>query len=145
MKKSPLIAHLGLLQETVSPNALLRRESEQDYATTLRAALLNILSREGEIALIGQETYPRKQKPHSVLSPLSHGSVLYPDGLFTPLWLDRHLGRIPACMLHFVDPDDPDALGKISQARGNLQQKTRYFLVLLLPRSQSPSTSLLTQ
>ncbi|KAF2765034.1 hypothetical protein EJ03DRAFT_220530 [Teratosphaeria nubilosa] len=43
----------------------------------------------------------RSTELHSPLSPLSPGSPIYPDGVFTPLWFEKHQQQVPALFLAF--------------------------------------------
>ncbi|KAI8643763.1 Gryzun, putative trafficking through golgi-domain-containing protein [Parasitella parasitica] len=45
---------------------------------------------------------PNLPPPHSQLSPLSHDSPLYPDGVMTPLWIKKHLYS-PSVVVGFYD------------------------------------------
>ncbi|GAN09099.1 glutathione transferase omega-1 [Mucor ambiguus] len=45
---------------------------------------------------------PNLPPPHSHLSPLSHDSPLYPDGVMTPLWIKKHLYS-PSVVVGFYD------------------------------------------
>ncbi|EPB84242.1 hypothetical protein HMPREF1544_09034 [Mucor circinelloides 1006PhL] len=45
---------------------------------------------------------PNLPPPHSHLSPLSHDSPLYPDGVMTPLWVKKHLYS-PSVVVGFYD------------------------------------------
>jgi hypothetical protein len=36
---------------------------------------------------------------HSLLSPLHPNSPLYPDGLMTPAWIERHRNAVPSAVL----------------------------------------------
>jgi hypothetical protein len=49
-----------------------------------------------------QAPAPNLPAPHSNLSPLSHNSPLYPDGIMTPLWVKRHL-YAPSVIAGFYD------------------------------------------
>lgn len=71
-------------------------EEIQDYLTTLKATVLNRLAAAASLNFVAASGPPAylKQKPHSALSPLSHSSPLYPNGLLTPLWLERHLTEV---------------------------------------------------
>lgn len=40
--------------------------------------------------------------PHSSLSPLTPGSVAYPDGLITPTWVRKHSEILPSVFVHFA-------------------------------------------
>jgi hypothetical protein len=40
--------------------------------------------------------------PHSPLSPLTPGSVAYPDGLITPTWVRKHSEILPSVFVHFA-------------------------------------------
>ncbi|KAH9844616.1 Gryzun, putative trafficking through Golgi [Teratosphaeria destructans] len=43
----------------------------------------------------------RSTELHSPMSPLSPGSPIYPDGVFTPLWFAKHQQQVPALFLAF--------------------------------------------
>ncbi|KAK3704282.1 hypothetical protein LTR37_013956 [Vermiconidia calcicola] len=86
-----------------------------------------------------------KTELHSPLSPLSPGSPLFPDGVFTPLWLAKHQGQVPALLLAFFsisayDSQDKDEKLKadINAVRAALSRsgfKTRFAVVLLSDQS----------
>lgn len=40
---------------------------------------------------------------HSVISPLTPSSPLYPDGLMTPLWIAKHQSCLPAVFIAFFN------------------------------------------
>lgn len=48
-------------------------------------------------------TSPSRTELHSPLSPLSPGSPIYPDGIFTPLWFAKHQHQVPSLFLAFFD------------------------------------------
>jgi hypothetical protein len=140
-KLVPLIAHIGLTQDQTQDE----EDVIVDYLTTLKSAILNKLSSDPLISLLQLDTVPvyRKQKPHSLLSPLSHSSPLYPDGLITPSWLDKHLTKLPACLLHFVDLYERDSrlekdrdlitCSVINESRKAASDRgIRYFVVIIL-------------
>ncbi|KAK3725138.1 hypothetical protein LTR37_000649 [Vermiconidia calcicola] len=86
-----------------------------------------------------------KTELHSPLSPLSPGSPLFPDGVFTPLWLAKHQDQVPALLLAFFsisvyDSQDHDEKLKtdINAVRAVLSRsgfKTRFAVVLLSDQS----------
>ncbi|KAK5137408.1 hypothetical protein LTR08_008986 [Meristemomyces frigidus] len=82
---------------------------------------------------------------HSPLSPLSPGSPIYPDGVFTPLWIAKHQRHVPALLLAFfnITADDGTAQNEQIQmdinatrlALGRSGYKTRFAAVLISDRS----------
>lgn len=40
---------------------------------------------------------------HSTLSPLTPSSPLYPDGIITPVWITKHLHRLPSVLVSFYN------------------------------------------
>lgn len=82
---------------------------------------------------------------HSPLSPLSPGSPIFPDGVFTPLWLAKHQRQIPAVFVAFFDikadnnpASDDQIKTDINAVRGAISRsgfKTRFAAVLLSDKS----------
>lgn len=87
----------------------------------------------------------RGSELHSPLSPLSPGSPIYPDGIFTPLWLAKHQQQVPALLIAFFELSAEDESAQndriqsdINAIRTSLSQsgfKTRFATVLLSDRS----------
>lgn len=92
----------------------------------------------------------RGNELHSPLSPLSPGSPIFPDGVFTPLWFAKHQDQVPALFLAFFDitADDGSAqneqiqidINAIRTAFARSGFKTRFAAVLMSDKSilQSP-------
>lgn len=84
---------------------------------------------------------------HSPLSPLSPGSPLYPDGVFTPLWLTKHQVQVPVLFIAFFDilaastvnaNQDEQLKSDISSMRAAITKsgfKTKLAVVLVSDRS----------
>lgn len=94
-------------------------------------------------------TLPVKAELHSPLSPLSPGSPIFPDGLFTSAWFDKHQHQVPCLFLAFFDITAGDASrdeqikADINIIRTSISRsgyKTRFAAILLSDRSilQSP-------
>ncbi|KAK3110998.1 hypothetical protein LTR53_014157 [Teratosphaeriaceae sp. CCFEE 6253] len=90
----------------------------------------------------GLSTSPhRSSELHSPLSPLSPGSPIHPDGVFTPLWLAKHGQHVPALLVAFFDisADEDSAqneqiqidINAIRTALGRSGFKTRFAAVLM--------------
>ncbi|KAI9051245.1 hypothetical protein LZ554_005346 [Drepanopeziza brunnea f. sp. 'monogermtubi'] len=89
---------------------------------------------------------------HSALSPLSPPSKLFPDGLFTSDWIDKHQDQVPSAFISFYtftsDPklstsNDNQLKADINNIKKTLSQsgyKTRLVVALLSEKSivQSP-------
>ncbi|KAH9206850.1 Gryzun, putative trafficking through golgi-domain-containing protein [Leptodontidium sp. 2 PMI_412] len=89
---------------------------------------------------------------HSVLSPLSPGSRLFPDGLLDPSWIQKHQDLVPSAFISFYtftsDPNlstlhDNQLKTDINSTKSTLSQsgfKTRLIVALLSEKSivQSP-------
>lgn len=78
------------------------------------------------------------------MSPLSPGSPIFPDGLFTPTWLSKHQHQVPCLFLAFFDiaagdsSRDEQIKADINILRTSLSRsgfKTRFAAVLLSDRS----------
>ncbi|KAK3056283.1 hypothetical protein LTR09_002790 [Extremus antarcticus] len=87
---------------------------------------------------------PSRTELHSPLSPLSPGSPIYPDGIFTPLWLAKHQYQVPSLFLAFFDfaSDSPGAdeqlKNDITATRAAISRsgfKSRFAAVLLSDKS----------
>ncbi|KAF2722627.1 hypothetical protein K431DRAFT_338000 [Polychaeton citri CBS 116435] len=88
---------------------------------------------------------------HSPLSPLSPGSPIFPEGVFTPSWLHKHQHQVPALILAFFDiraqgtaEDDETTKNDINAIRISISRsgyKSRFAVVLLSDSSilQSPN------
>jgi hypothetical protein len=82
---------------------------------------------------------------HSPLSPLSPGSPIFPDGIFTPLWLAKHQHQIPAAFIAFFDIRAGDGAAADDQIKADINSvrsalsrsgfKTRFAAVLLSDKS----------
>ena len=92
----------------------------------------------------GIPAMPTKTELHSPLSPLSPGSPIFPDGLFTPLWVSKHQQQVPCLFLAFFDiaaddsSKDEAIKADINIIRTSLSRsgfKTRFAAVLLSDRS----------
>ncbi|KAI9727510.1 MAG: hypothetical protein M1828_006452 [Chrysothrix sp. TS-e1954] len=101
------------------------------------------------ISDIATPTSPSGAALHSTLSPLSTGSPLYPDGVMTPLWTEKHLEVVPAvfaaCFRLGSDPErntlnDNQLKSQIGNIKTSLEAskyRTR-FVVILLGDEASP-------
>jgi hypothetical protein len=79
------------------------------------------------------------------LSPLSPGSPIFPDGVFTSLWLAKHQQQVPAVFLAFFDfkadsstAEDDQIKADINGVRSALSRsgfKTRFAAILLSDKS----------
>lgn len=90
---------------------------------------------------------PRSTELHSPLSPLSPGSPVYPDGVFTTLWLAKHQQQVPALFIAFFDivaagtinsNQDEQFKADINAIRASLNRsgfKTKFAAVLISDRS----------
>lgn len=82
---------------------------------------------------------------HSPLSPLSPGSPIFPDGIFTPSWLAKHQHQIPAAFIAFFDIRAGDGAAADDQIKADINSvrsalsrsgfKTRFAAVLLSDKS----------
>ncbi|KAI5369600.1 Putative trafficking protein particle complex subunit 11 [Septoria linicola] len=81
---------------------------------------------------------------HSPLSPLSPGSPVFPDGVFTPLWMHKHQEQVPCLFLAVFHisaneaAQDERLRGDISAIRNALARsmyKTRVAVFLISDRS----------
>ena len=80
---------------------------------------------------------------HSTISPLTPSSPLYPDGIFTPLWITKHQSRLPAVFITFftltADPNtsslrDNQIKTEIANIRGvfnSTNYKTKLVVILI--------------
>ncbi|KAK4993890.1 hypothetical protein LTR66_005305 [Elasticomyces elasticus] len=83
---------------------------------------------------------------HSPLSPLSPGSPIFPDGLFTPLWLRKHQQQVPSVVVSFFEilatpntsaTQDNQLKLEINSLKNSLLRsgyKTRFVAVLVSDR-----------
>ncbi|EME50369.1 hypothetical protein DOTSEDRAFT_145191 [Dothistroma septosporum NZE10] len=87
---------------------------------------------------------PRSAELHSPLSPLSPGSPVFPDGIFTPMWFSKHQQQIPALFLAFFNlnaneaSQDEQIKADINAIRGAMSRsgfKTRLAVVLISDKS----------
>lgn len=92
-----------------------------------------------------QASQHRSTELHSRLSPLSPGSPIYPDGVFTPLWLAKHQQHVPSLLIAFfnVSADESTSqneqiqidINAIRNALGRSGYKTRFAAVLMSDKS----------
>ncbi|KAF2238220.1 hypothetical protein EV356DRAFT_526064 [Viridothelium virens] len=87
--------------------------------------------------------HPTSRALHSPLSPLSPASPIYPDGIMTPLWLEKHQYNVPAVFVSVVtfssDPsrdslNDNQLKNEINNAKNVLSRsghRTRYAIILM--------------
>lgn len=88
---------------------------------------------------------------HSPLSPLTPSSPLYPDGLFSPLWILKHQSRLPCAFITFLslvsDPntsslEDNKLKSEINSARSvitSTNYRTKLVTVLIGDGQINPS------
>jgi hypothetical protein len=91
---------------------------------------------------------------HSALSPLSPQSELYPDGLISSSWIEKHQEHIPSAFVVFYRfTSDPNLASKLdNQLKSDINTikeswvrsgyKTRLVVALLSERSVGPSTDI---
>ncbi|KAK4560494.1 hypothetical protein LTR86_005691 [Recurvomyces mirabilis] len=82
---------------------------------------------------------------HSPLSPLSPGSPIYPDGVFTPLWLAKHQWQVPAVFIAFFELSSGNDTAQNEQIQIDINAirtalarsgfKSRFAAVLMSDRS----------
>ncbi|KAM3418961.1 hypothetical protein BST61_g4918 [Cercospora zeina] len=86
----------------------------------------------------------RNTELHSPLSPLSPGSPVFPDGVFTPLWLRKHQEQVPCLIIAAFQisaneaSQDERLRGDINAIRTALTRslfKTRFAVLLISDRS----------
>ncbi|KAK5116000.1 hypothetical protein LTR62_000456 [Meristemomyces frigidus] len=87
----------------------------------------------------------RSTELHSPLSPLSPGSPIYPDGVFTPLWLAKHQWQVPAAFIAFFELSSGDDTAQNEQLQIDINAirtalsrsgfKTKFAAVLLSDKS----------
>lgn len=92
-----------------------------------------------------QGNQPRSVELHSPLSPLSPGSPIYPDGIFTPLWFAKHQQQVPAMFIAFFSISADDGASQNEQIQSDINAirtslsrsgfKTRFAAVLLSDKS----------
>lgn len=70
--------------------------ARQDYILPARKASPPIVD---ELSFPTSEQYSGARALHSPLSPLSPESSLYPDGVISPLWLEKHQDQIPSVFI----------------------------------------------
>ena len=80
---------------------------------------------------------------HSPLSPLSPASPIYPDGIMSPLWLEKHQYNVPAVFVSFVtfssdssrnslnDNHLKNEINNIKSVFTRSGHRTRYAVVLI--------------
>ena len=102
-------------------------------------------------SLEGSQGSPAKTELHSPLSPLSPGSPIFPDGLFTPMWFVKHQHQVPCLILAFFhlsadDAGEDDAVRRdinaIRTSLGRSGFRTRLAAVLLSDQSILESSGL---
>lgn len=88
---------------------------------------------------------------HSPLSPLTPSSPLYPDGIFSPLWILKHQSRLPCTFVSFLslisDPntsslEDNKLKSEINSARGvitSTNYRTKLVVILIGDGRINPS------
>ncbi|KAF2211437.1 hypothetical protein CERZMDRAFT_59824 [Cercospora zeae-maydis SCOH1-5] len=86
----------------------------------------------------------RNTELHSPLSPLSPGSPVFPDGVFTPLWLQKHQEQVPCLVIAAFQinaneaSQDERLRADINAIRNALTRslfKTRFAVLLISDRS----------
>lgn len=92
-----------------------------------------------------QAIHQRNSELHSPLSPLSPGSPLYPDGVFTPLWLSKHQQHVPSLLIAFFDVFAGEDAARNQQIQGDINAirsalsssgyRTRFGVVLMSDKS----------
>ncbi|KAK5168315.1 uncharacterized protein LTR77_006884 [Saxophila tyrrhenica] len=91
-----------------------------------------------------QHTAPSRTELHSPLSPLSPGSPIFPDGVFTPLWVAKHQYQVPSLFLacFSIKAESPDAdeqmktdINAIRTAISRSGFKSRLAVILLSDKS----------
>ncbi|KEF52692.1 uncharacterized protein A1O9_11109 [Exophiala aquamarina CBS 119918] len=102
-------------------------------------------------ASVGSGNPPPQLILHSPLSPLTPSSPLYPDGIFSPLWILKHQSRLPCAFISFFslasDPnssslEDNKVKSEISSARSvitSTNYRTRLVVVLIGDGHINPS------
>jgi hypothetical protein len=117
----------------------------QTYSLSARKAAPLAQSPSADDAVNRPRSPSKSAELHSPLSPLSPGSPIFPDGVFTPLWLAKHQRQIPAVFVAFFDikadhsaVDDDQIKADINGVRAGLSRsgfKTRFAAVLLSDKS----------
>jgi hypothetical protein len=117
----------------------------QTYSLSARKAAPLAQSPSADDAVNRPRSPSKSAELHSPLSPLSPGSPIFPDGVFTPLWLAKHQRQIPAVFIAFFDikadnstVDDDQIKADINGVRAGLSRsgfKTRFAAVLLSDKS----------
>ncbi|KAK5123100.1 hypothetical protein LTR85_003297 [Meristemomyces frigidus] len=94
----------------------------------------------------GFQTQHRNTELHSPLSPLSPGSPIYPDGVFTPQWMEKHQEHVPALLIAFfsISTDDGSTaqneqiqidINAVRTALSRSGFKTKFAAVLISDKS----------
>jgi hypothetical protein len=119
--------------------------SPQTYSLLARKAAPLAQSPSADDGVNRPRSPSKSAELHSPLSPLSPGSPIFPDGVFTPLWLAKHQRQIPAVFVAFFDikadnstVDDDQIKADINGVRAGLSRsgfKTRFAAVLLSDKS----------
>jgi hypothetical protein len=118
----------------------------QTYALPYRKAAPLAQSPSADDAVNRPDRSPSKSAElHSPLSPLSPGSPIFPDGVFTSLWLAKHQQQVPAVFLAFFDFNADDSTAEDDQIKADINAvrsalsrsgfKTRFAAVLLSDKS----------
>jgi hypothetical protein len=118
----------------------------QTYALPYRKAAPLAQSPSADDAINRPDRSPSKSAElHSPLSPLSPGSPIFPDGVFTSLWLAKHQQQVPAVFLAFFDFNADDSTVEDDQIKADINAvrsalsrsgfRTRFAAVLLSDKS----------
>src|ERR1700709_1895599 len=94
----------------------------------------------------GFQSQHRNTELHSPLSPLSPGSPIYSDGIFTPQWMAKHQEHVPALLIAFfsISTDDGSTaqneqiqidINAIRTALSRSGFKTKFAAVLISDKS----------
>ncbi|EMD01067.1 hypothetical protein BAUCODRAFT_194601 [Baudoinia panamericana UAMH 10762] len=92
-----------------------------------------------------QTSQLRSPELHSPLSPLSPSSPIYPDGIFTPLWVAKHQEQVPALLVAFYDLSSEESSSRNEQVQMDINAtktalsrsgfKTKLAVVLMSDQS----------
>ncbi|CZT24561.1 uncharacterized protein RCC_10286 [Ramularia collo-cygni] len=84
---------------------------------------------------------PRSTELHSPLSPLSPGSPVFPDGLFSPAWFLKHQYQVPCLLLTFFSLNSGEGSSQDERTKSDINAvrsallrsgfKTRFAAVLI--------------
>lgn len=124
---------------------MLELTGSQTHTLPARKAAPLAQSPSAEDAVNRPRSPSKSAELHSPLSPLSPGSPIFPDGIFTPSWLAKHQRQIPAAFIAFFDiragegaAADDQIKADINSVRAALSRsgfKTRFAAVLLSDKS----------